>query len=149
VQLGYRTVALKPRGTLGPLRFARAIFDVALIRNTSDGILDSSFNGTGIVTTDFIGGNDIVRDLAIQSDGEIGAAAGSKTESASGSDLENRVDVTLARYSDAGVLAVAATIAHADSVLAGFAGKLPYKVTTSSSAGVLMAPDAATLNQHS
>ena len=40
---------------------------------------------------------------------------------------------------------VSSTITHADSVLSGFSGKLPYKVRTSTANGQAMVNDAATL----
>lgn len=43
----------------------------AVARYNADGSLDSSFSGDGKVTTDFAGGNDSARDVAIQSDGKI------------------------------------------------------------------------------
>jgi uncharacterized delta-60 repeat protein len=44
--------------------------DFALIRYNADGSLDTTFNGTGIVTTDF-GGDDRIYSIKIQSDGKI------------------------------------------------------------------------------
>lgn len=38
---------------------------------SNPGDLDTTFNGTGKVTTDFSGGNDIIQSVAIQSDGKI------------------------------------------------------------------------------
>src|SRR5262249_24482946 len=46
----------------------------ALARYNSDGSLDSTFGGTGKVTTDFSLGNDVAKVLAIQSDGKFVAA---------------------------------------------------------------------------
>jgi uncharacterized delta-60 repeat protein len=43
---------------------------------------------------------------------------------------------------------VASVIAHADGLLAGFAGKLPYKVKSSSTLGQQMTSDAAVLNNY-
>jgi hypothetical protein len=43
---------------------------------------------------------------------------------------------------------VTSTIAHADSLLSAFAGKLPYKVKTSSTIGKAMVNDATTLNNY-
>ena len=41
-----------------------------------------------------------------------------------------------------------ATIIHADSLLSGFAGKLPYKVKTNSATGKPMVNDATVLNNY-
>jgi uncharacterized delta-60 repeat protein len=43
---------------------------------------------------------------------------------------------------------VAGTVAHADSLLGGFGGKLPYKVKSSASAGQAMVADASVLNNY-
>ena len=45
--------------------------DFALVRYSSEGVLDASFNGTGIVTTDFQSNQDGVDGVTIQSDGKI------------------------------------------------------------------------------
>ena len=52
--------------------------DFALVRYNSDGSLDTSFNGTGKVTTDF-GGNEAGRSLVIQNDGKIVVTGGNYT----------------------------------------------------------------------
>lgn len=46
-------------------------FDFAVGRFTADGEPDATFNGTGLVTTDFAGGSDTSRDLLVQADGKI------------------------------------------------------------------------------
>ncbi|MBI4648319.1 MAG: T9SS type A sorting domain-containing protein [Bacteroidia bacterium] len=48
--------------------------DFAIVRYNTDGTIDNSFGGDGIVTTDFAGGFDLVNSLAIQTDGKIIAA---------------------------------------------------------------------------
>ncbi|MGF1986717.1 MAG: DUF4347 domain-containing protein [Nostoc sp. ZfuVER08] len=45
--------------------------DFAIVRYNSDGTLDTTFNTTGIVTTDFNGSNEAGNSVAIQSDGKI------------------------------------------------------------------------------
>lgn len=45
--------------------------DFALARYNSDGTLDPTFNGTGIVTTDFVGGDDSGQGAVLQPDGKI------------------------------------------------------------------------------
>ena len=45
--------------------------DFSVARYNTDGSLDTTFNGTGKVTTDFFGGLDGARAVAIQSDGKI------------------------------------------------------------------------------
>jgi uncharacterized delta-60 repeat protein len=52
--------------------------DFALVRYNSDGTLDPAFGGDGIVSNDFFGFNhDVIRAIAIQSDGKILAAGSS------------------------------------------------------------------------
>jgi uncharacterized delta-60 repeat protein len=45
--------------------------DFALLRYNSDGSLDTTFNGTGAVTTDFFQGVDVGASVALQSDGKL------------------------------------------------------------------------------
>ncbi|NKE73692.1 delta-60 repeat domain-containing protein [Candidatus Manganitrophus noduliformans] len=71
-------------------------FDFALARYELNGSLDSTFGTGGKTTTDFDGGNDIARAIAIQADGKIVAAG----ESVVVSDK----DVALARYGANGTL---------------------------------------------
>ena len=42
-----------------------------LLRLNSTGLLDNSFDGDGIATTDFFGGNDLARSMRLQADGKI------------------------------------------------------------------------------
>lgn len=46
-------------------------YDFALARYHPDGSLDTSFDGDGLVTTDFFGDDDIARDVLLQPDGKI------------------------------------------------------------------------------
>jgi uncharacterized delta-60 repeat protein len=48
-----------------------AATDFSLVRYNADGTLDTSFGGTGTVTTDFGSGNDFGRSVALQADGKI------------------------------------------------------------------------------
>jgi len=58
--------------------------DFAIARYNADGSLDPGFSSDGMTTTDFAGGNDQARSVAIQSDGKIVvagyAAVGSATD---------------------------------------------------------------------
>jgi uncharacterized delta-60 repeat protein len=64
-------------------------YDFALARYTPDGTLDSTFNSTGKVVTDF-GGFDVAYAVAIHSDGKIVAAGFS--------DVSGTSDFAKARY---------------------------------------------------
>src|SRR5207247_429997 len=70
--------------------------DFALARYNLDGSLDTSFNGTGKVTTAIGTSNDSVADLAIQPDGKIVAVGKSRNGS--------QILFTLARYNPNGSL---------------------------------------------
>ncbi len=51
--------------------FGGGSFDFALARYNSDGSLDTSFDGDGKLTTDFITGDDYAYDVVVQNDGKI------------------------------------------------------------------------------
>lgn len=56
---------------LGGISFNGANFDLAVLRYHSNGSLDTTFNGTGTVTTPIGAGQDTGMSLAVQSDGKI------------------------------------------------------------------------------
>ncbi len=67
--------------------------DFLLLRYTSAGVLDTTFNGSGIVTTTISAGDDVIRDVSIQpADGKIVVAGYSGSQFA------------LARYTTTGAL---------------------------------------------
>ncbi len=70
--------------------------EFAVIRYNADGTLDTSFNSTGIVTTDVGSGNDFGNSVAIQSDGKIVMGGSSRTSS--------RADFAVVRYNTDGTL---------------------------------------------
>jgi uncharacterized delta-60 repeat protein len=70
--------------------------DFALARYNSNGTLDSSFDGDGIQTTDFFGGDDFASSLAIQPDGKIVVAGVANNT--------NHSNFALARYNSNGSL---------------------------------------------
>ena len=72
--------------------------DFALARYNTNGSLDASFDGDGLVTTDFGGGQDAAFDLAIQPDGKI-VVTGTTAQGGSS-------DFALARYNPDGSLDV-------------------------------------------
>ncbi len=67
------SVAVQPDGKIlvGGYSYNVSHKDMALVRYNSDGSLDNSFNGTGIVTTDIGGANDLARSVTLQADGKI------------------------------------------------------------------------------
>ncbi|MEV6050381.1 calcium-binding protein [Streptomyces sp. NPDC052107] len=85
---GARGVAVQTDGKIVVAGFSNTDFAVA--RYNTDGSLDTTFNGTGAVTTDFGGGEDVAFGVALQADGKI-VAAGS-TNAFGG------LDFALARY---------------------------------------------------
>ncbi|MGI8604315.1 MAG: delta-60 repeat domain-containing protein [Verrucomicrobiales bacterium] len=93
-----QSVAVQSDGRIvvaGYSRNASGNADFALVRYTSTGALDTSFNGTGKVTTDF-GGDDYGYSVALQSDGKIVVAGDS--------DASDLSDIALVRYTSAGAL---------------------------------------------
>ncbi|MGB8165936.1 MAG: delta-60 repeat domain-containing protein, partial [Chthoniobacteraceae bacterium] len=70
--------------------------DIALVRYTSAGALDTSFNGTGKVTTPIGGGDDVGRNVVVQSDGAIVVAGYTNNGS--------NYDFVVVRYTGAGVI---------------------------------------------
>jgi uncharacterized delta-60 repeat protein len=72
-------VALRPDGKIVAVGSCCATDlggDFALARFSADGSLDTSFSGDGRQGTDFDGGDDAARDVAIQSNGKIVVAGG-------------------------------------------------------------------------
>ncbi|HEX8246847.1 MAG TPA: BACON domain-containing carbohydrate-binding protein, partial [Pyrinomonadaceae bacterium] len=72
--------------------FNGSFYDFALARYNADGTPDTGFDGDGILTTDFTGGDDLAFALALQTDGKIVAAGITNT------------DFGLARYNPNGSL---------------------------------------------
>ena len=74
-------VALQPDGKIVVIGYSKVGewtgsegvfgFDFAVVRYNSDGSLDTSFDGDGVVTTDFASSQDKAVDVAIQPDGKI------------------------------------------------------------------------------
>jgi uncharacterized delta-60 repeat protein len=73
--------------------------DFALIKYTSDGVLDAAFGAGGTVTTDFGGRSEGARGMAVQGDGKI-VLAGTSMESVGSAGS----DVALVRYWPEGTL---------------------------------------------
>jgi uncharacterized delta-60 repeat protein len=72
--------------------------DFALVRLLTDGSLDMAFGSGGKVVTDFYGGNDGIRSMAIQNDGKILTGGHIATGN------PNYTDFALARYNSNGSL---------------------------------------------
>jgi uncharacterized delta-60 repeat protein len=69
---GINALAVQPNGKLVVAGESRG--DFALARYDTDGSLDTSFSGDGVVTTDFAGMDDAAYAVALQGDGRIVAA---------------------------------------------------------------------------
>src|SRR5206468_2228536 len=87
--------------------------DFALARYHPDGTLDPTFGSSGTVTTDFAGGVDVARALAIQADGKLVLAGEAQTSIDSD-------DFALARYNPDGTLD--STFGSGGTVTTDFAG---------------------------
>lgn len=93
-----RDLTLQPDGKIiavGTTDFINLKGDFALARFNPDGGLDASFDGDGKVTTDFGGGHDEARAVALQTDGKIVAG---------GYSIVSGGKSTLARYNPDGTL---------------------------------------------
>ncbi len=93
-----RDVAVQPDGKIVVAGFASngTNHDFALARYKTDGGLDTFFSGTGLITTSFGSGVDLINALALQPDGKIVVAG--QTQSA------GRYVFALARYTSTGGL---------------------------------------------
>lgn len=71
--IGARALALQTDGKMVAVGegFTGATLEIAVVRVNSDGSLDSTFGGGGMVFTDIYGQADSAEDLAIQPDGKI------------------------------------------------------------------------------
>lgn len=74
----------------GYSRNGNGTYDFALVRYNEDGSLDATFNGDGILTTDFGSASDVATSMAIDPNGKI-VVAGYST-------IGNNFDFALARY---------------------------------------------------
>ena len=93
--------------------------DIALARYNSNGSLDTTFGGDGIVTTDFVSGSsDGAHDVAIQADGKIVVAGGSDGKFAL---ARYNVDGTLDTTFDGDGLVTTAPPGATDAMLSGLA----------------------------
>jgi uncharacterized delta-60 repeat protein len=87
-------LALQPDGKILVAASTTVSPDFALVRLLPDGTLDTSFDGDGLVTSDF-GGTETANSVALQPDGRI-VVSGSRTSTG--------VDIALARYLSNGTL---------------------------------------------
>jgi uncharacterized delta-60 repeat protein len=77
--------------------FTGATTDFAVVRYTDAGALDASFDGDGVATTDFAGGNDVATAIATDAGGNY--VVGGSAENGA-----NKDDFALARYDATGAL---------------------------------------------
>lgn len=92
-----RAVAVQPDGKIvaAGYTWTGSNYDFALVRYNPDGSLDTSFDGDGMLVTDFAGGRDIGLAIALQVDGKIVVAGYTSGTTA---------DFALARYNPDGSL---------------------------------------------
>lgn len=96
------SVALQSDGKIVVAGFSLGSnLDFAVVRYKSDGCLDTSFNGTGIVTTPIGSGDDLGQSVAIQSDGKIVVAGYSDGGSP---ETGTNYDFAVVRYKTDGTL---------------------------------------------
>jgi len=96
-----RAIALQPDGKIliaGYTRFVGQNFDFAVLRYSSDGVLDSTFGNGGVVLTDFATRTDQAMAMALMADGRILVAGQTLTD-----DL-TVADMAFARYNADGSL---------------------------------------------
>jgi uncharacterized delta-60 repeat protein len=91
-------MALAPDGKIVAVGYSNngSNIDVALVRYNPDGTLDTSFNGTGKVTTPTGSGDDAAGAVAVQNDGKIVIAGSAFTSF--------NQDILVARYNPDGTL---------------------------------------------
>ncbi len=94
-----RSVVVEPSGrfTIAGRTKVGNQFDIALARYISGGILDTSFDTDGLVTTDFTGDDDAGQSIAIQANGSIVVTGEAGLPS-------GFTDVAVLRYTSAGLL---------------------------------------------
>ncbi|MBE7495933.1 MAG: cadherin-like beta sandwich domain-containing protein [Verrucomicrobiaceae bacterium] len=130
--------------------------DFALARYNSNGSLDTTFNGTGRMTTDFAGGSDHANDAVVQPDGKI-IAAGSASSNNCGLaryHADGTLDVTFGgagKVSGATGRAISAAlqtdgriVVAANTSVARYLGDMAPAVTHSAPSGITA--NGATLN---
>jgi uncharacterized delta-60 repeat protein len=76
---GFAATKLAP----GDAQGGRLDSDFSLLRYNSNGSIDTSFGQSGLVKTDFAGGDDYITGMAVQSDGKIIVVGSSQTAGAS------------------------------------------------------------------
>ncbi|HET9912172.1 MAG TPA: hypothetical protein VFQ13_09805 [Anaerolineales bacterium] len=100
--------------------------DLAVVRHTSNGVLDTTLGGNGVVTTD-LGQNESGNDLAIQKDGKIVVAGESHNQS------EGSSAFLLLRYNNDG--SIDTTFGDAGKIISNFGG------SSASATAVAIQPD--------
>jgi uncharacterized delta-60 repeat protein len=90
------SVAIQSDGKIVVAAKTLSGYDFAVARYNTDGSLDTSFSGDGILTTDFYGGSDVAQSIAIQADGKI-VVVGEVSDA-------GRSYFGVARYNDDGTL---------------------------------------------
>jgi uncharacterized delta-60 repeat protein len=94
---GIRGIAIQGDGKIIAAGYTGQISDFAVARYLSNGALDATFDGDGIVTTDIFADSDVINAVKLQSDGKI-LVAGSTV------DFDLLTEFALARYNTDGSL---------------------------------------------
>ena len=131
---GANGVALQSDGKLVAVGYAHngTNNDFCVVRYNADGTLDTSFNGTGVTTTDF-GAGDVASGVVIQSDGKI-IVVGTNTTTSEGR-------FALARYKTDGTLDASFGVGAVGRVTTS----IGYPVTLTKAEGVTLQPDGKIL----
>ncbi len=106
-------------------------YDFAVVRYNADGTLDTTFNGTGKVTTEVGTNNDFGNSVTVQADGKILVAGGSHNG--------DNVDFALVRYNTDGSLDPAFGSGGKVTTAIGAGNDAPCSVTVQADGKILVA----------
>jgi uncharacterized delta-60 repeat protein len=128
-------------------------YDFTVMRYNSNGSLDATFDGDGVVTIDFVGGYDYVNALALQADGKIVVAGASSSDN---NQQSINYDSALARLNTNGSLdttfdgdgKIRVSLSTYSDTATGVAIQTDGKILTSGSALISLNNDLGTLENN-